>query len=249
MKKLIALFLVIALLSALTGCGSLGKAKDIKEGLDGIGKIIDELDDLPGIGDDDDDEPLFSGSVFLPENYIDLLAKYSEFGFEHTTVNEEEDSIIFSFHFVYEGSEEVDGVDTEAFTITKYENNETVVNKQWFDEDWQVVKVLQDEEVVDEWSGIPVGMLSQIYVLSVTNSQMVVDAEGYLEEMYTLDEQDKENSPVGEMETYKISDILNTTRTHGYIDVDGEKTIVLIRTGMQGSKASEELLVTHLAKR
>lgn len=249
MKKLIALLLITGLLVMLTGCGFLDKANDISDGLDDIGKIVDELEDLPGLDDEDESKPIISGNVFFPENYTDLLAKYGEFGYEHTTVNEEGESTLFSFHFVYEGTEEVNGVDTQVFTITKVENNETKVNKQWFDKDWTVVKVLEGEEILDEWSGIAVGMLGQIYVLKVQNSQMVVDGEGYLDEMYTLEEQEKESGPVGEMETYKIRDILNTTRTQGYIDVDGEKTFVLIRTGAESSKVMEELLVTHLAIR
>ncbi len=253
MKKLLALLLVTTMLVAFTGCGFLDKAKDIKEGLDDIGNIFDELEDLPGFIDDDDDEddakPIVSGDVYFPESYTDLLAKYSEFGFEHTTVDEAGASIIFSFHFVHEGTEEVDGVDTEVFTVTKVENNETEVNKQWFDEEWQIVKVLKGEEILDEWYGIPVGMFGQIYVLNLLNSQMVVDADGYLEEMYKLEEKGTESGSLGQMETYKISSFLRTIQIHGYMDVDGEKTIVLIRKGVEGSKASEEMLVTHLVAR
>lgn len=252
MRKLIALLVITGILAfAATGCSYLKKAKDIKDNLDDIGDIIDDLGDLDDIIDDiddDGDQNVFSGTVYYPENSAELLRKFSEFGYEFTKQSEDGGTQFMSVHFVYEGSEDVDGVAADIFTVTMVEDDETVVERQWYDEDGRLVKAVKDGEEVDEWYAMPVGMYLGIYTGKVKLTTLVIDENGELETFsYSLEDKRSESSDVGKMEVYEIkSKLLQVAYIYGLVEGKGEKHFALIRSEVPGTEVFEQVVVTHM---
>jgi len=253
-KKFLAVFLVVGMLATvLTGCSFLQKAKDISDNLDDI------VNDLPGNNDDDDDdddpgnnedESIFSGTVYYPEGWGDPLKLFSEFGYEWTDKTEN-GSQLWSIHFVYQDSEEVDGVPTDIMQVTKVENGETVVETHWYNDEGNLVKAMAGEEEIDTWYAIPLTMLLSIYTNKVLLTSTVVAEDGILDAFgYTLEEKRTESSDVGQMSVYQIrSKLLPAIYIYGLVEKGGVQHFAKIRLEAPDSDIFEQVLVTAMETR
>lgn len=249
MRKLIALLLVTGILVfALTGCGFLKTAKDIKDGLDDIGDIIGDPDD-----DDDDDEDegaetVFSGTAYYPEDSKTILRDFSEFGYEVSGEDEDGNSQFWSIHYVYEGDEEVDGDAASVLTVTKVENGETLVETHWYNEDGRLVKAMKDGEEISDWEAITLGMFLGLYANKASLTTTVVDEDGKIKTFsYSLEDERSEGSDVGEMDVYEIkSKFVNVLHVYGLVEKAGDIYFVLLRSEVPGTDVFEQLLVTHM---
>jgi len=254
LKKILAIImLVVLLLTTATGCGMLKKAKDFK---DGIGDIIDNIDNNdPDNGDVDDpddpgDVPIFTGQVFYPQSYKDVINKFQEFGYIWTSVDGDGNSSDWSIYYRVEGTEEVDGVETQVISVTKVEG-ETNHYKFWFDDELNCVKALANEEEIDVWNAAVLTMLIQTYVNYVLLTTAVVDEDGMIDTFArTLETERTEGSDLGNMDVYEFSSNFSTAiSTYGLIDFDGDLVYVLIKQSVEGSVAYEEMSLSHAVTR
>lgn len=257
MKRLFVLFIVACLLALpLSGCNF---QFDLNDNADS-GDIQDPSDDgdttEPGDSDDDTVNPgddgnsqkILDGNAFYPADYIDVLAKYKEFGYEWTTSNSTQTDTTY-FHYLYEGSEDVDGVAAEVYTVIHEQPAATKVEKQWYNSDWECIKVMVDGQVMP-WSEITMPNHVEHYVSLVKNAQWVFDEEGCINTLaYSLEEEGSgtQGSPVGSMEVYVLNSLdLPSSYSYGMTEIDGELIFALIRQGYTNSQDYEELRVTEL---
>jgi hypothetical protein len=102
--------LVMLLAVSASGCGLLGKAKDLKDGFDKIADAVGDLQDLVNDADDADDsddadddddtnDTLFFGEVFYPGDFKELISTFQEFGYVWTTVTAQNETSEWSFYY------------------------------------------------------------------------------------------------------------------------------------------------------
>jgi hypothetical protein len=264
MKKILAIILLVGLLVATPGCGLLNKARDFKKGLDGISDVIDDLKDLDDdledldedldekIGDDGDDvedssdDPIFSGEVFHPEDWTEVMNMFKEFGYVWVSVDENGVSSEWSIYYKDLGSEEVDGVTAQVVSVTKVEGG-TDTFKFWFDEEWECLRAEANGEDTGTWDAGVLSMLVQLYTNTVLLTTGVLDEDGTLDtSAFSLEDSRRESADVGSLEVYEISSkFTNFIYTYGLSEVNGQKIFATIKNSIKGSKASEEMRLTH----
>lgn len=245
MKKFFMLLLIANLLVlTLSGCGySFQKGDTINnETADPAGT------DEPGC---QDTQKILKGNVFYPEAAQGLFAKYREFGFQWKVSY---DSFLeeWSVHYLYEGTEEVNGQATEVYTVTFAETGEEIVEKHWYNPQWDYIKgVINGQEVERGNVHLPTQIHS--YVGMVLDSRTVFDSDGCIDPLvYKLDQgaSGTQGSPLGTMEVYVLRRVTdNEIRTYGVNEIDGELIFTLIRFGEAGTDYLEELQITHLVAR
>ena len=257
LKKLLAILLVIILVFVASGCGLLGKAKELKDGFD---QIADDLQDIisdddnndSNNDDDEDDIPLFDAQVFYPEDWTDVLNRFSEFGYAWTTVTSAGETTNWSFYYLSEGRGEIDGADTEIIKVVKFENNETREFIFWYDDDWNCVKAMEGNQEKEIYEGSLLGFFTQLYVNHVALTKMVIRDDATIDSFsHTFVSVGSEGADLGQgnkaITLYEIlSNYGGITYTYGLTEIDGILTYVLVRH--QGD-SSEEMRFTHLVPR
>lgn len=255
MKKVLAMILVVGLLAfTVSGCGFLQKAKDIKDGLDDIGDVIEDIEDdiEDDIDDNDDDtDSVVDDPIYYPADFKELLAKYQEFGYKWNAVGEDGTTNNWSIHYLFEGTEEIDGVPTEIFTVTMVEYDETTVQKYWFNQDGECIKARADEQDIEVYSSAGFTMLTQLYVNYVYLTQGVLADDGTVDTFaYTLEDERSESSDLGDMDVYEFSSHFSPVIfTYGLMEIDGDLTFVYIKQTIPDSPVMEEMTVTHMVTR
>lgn len=266
MKKFFALFLALCLLALpVSGCNFQFDLNDVLDSGDVSGDDVDEPGDdtgepgdtdEPGQTDDGDDSgagavKILEGSAFFPQTVDEVMAKFQEFGFEWSSGTADQTSS-WSFHFLYEGSEEVNGVPAEVYTTTYTESGVTTIEKHWYNADWECIQVMEDGEI-EPWPFVSLTNLIGHYVGFTVSAREVFDDNGSFDSnLYALDDQGSgtQGSPVGSMEVYVLRSLFFTDLdSYGVVEIDGEQYFALIRYGLSDDPVFEQVSVTHLVKK
>lgn len=262
MKKTVAILLLFVLLvGTLSGCGL------VKKLLPDVSDIIDELpidkdpddedpnDEDPNDEDPNDEDPndgdvVVEGNIFYPADWKDILNRFAEFGFTHKEVRENGEESTWSFHYVSEGTEEIDGEETEVIKLTKVESS-TEEYRIWFTSDWECVKFQKNGEDQDTWNSSVLSMLLSIYENSLLLTQVVLTTDGTIDDpsAYKLDEVTKEDTELGSLDLYSFSSLWTKYTFHYGFYEDGDLYSALIRNALEGSDSYTELRITHLNPR
>lgn len=253
MNKFLVLLLVACLLALpLSGCSF---QFDLNDNADSGDDSQDPGDngDVPNDGDADESwgeytQKILAGDAFYPADYTQVLAKYKEFGYEWTVSSETQTDTVY-FHYLYEGSEEVDGVPAEVYIVTLEQAGEPYVEKHWYNSQWDCIKVMVDGQV-QSWPYFSMPTQVTHYVNLVLNAQMIFDEDGCIDTLvYSLEEEGTgtQGSPIGSMEVYVLSSLLyNDVYSYGVTEHDGGLVFALIRQGYSDTQDYEELKITEL---
>jgi hypothetical protein len=252
MGKAIALMAVaLMLVGVLTGCAALNSAKEVKQGLDELATLADEIEQAGA----DEGTVVFQGELHGFENALELLATFSEFAYQWEEIS---DGHTEEWSFSYEslGREEVNGVDAERYKCIKVENDEAAEYEFWFDDEWLAVKSLVNGELKEgldsEMEAALLTMLTQLYINRAATDGMVFSEPGVLDFGYSLEGESREDLNLGsgsvKVDLYTIkSEFAGITYTIGLAEIGGKKLYVNLIAGTDES--SSGLRVTRAVPR
>lgn len=255
MKKTVALLLLfVFLIGTLSGCGLAKKfLPDVSDilpnGEDPNGE--DPGDEDPNGEDPNDEVPLdgdavVKGEIFYPEDWMDIVSTFAEFGYTYTERKEDGEVTTWSMHYVSEGTEEYDGQETEVIKLTQNESSVTEY-RLWYTSDWECVRIERDGEEIDLWNSPVLAMLLGIYDNTVAISQMVLQQDGTIDTAsFKLENTSKESTELGNLDVYTFASLWTAfTYDYGFYE-DGDLYFALIRNALKGTDQYTELRVTHM---
>ena len=235
MRKVLVLVLIAVLIMGLaSGCSLAKKAKDVRDQVDEISGILDELEQISdNMGED---EVLFTSELYAFESYTDVLDTLEAFAFDWVSADGSDD---WSFGYETLGEEEIDGVNTRHILVIKTEKGETDEYEIWCNDAWETVKAVVDGEEKEGWDAAGYGTvltaLTQLYVNYQALAGMVYSEPGVMDgASYSLEGKGSESVNVGSGSAdvfYLKSNFLDATWTIGLTKVGAKSMYVILEQG------------------